>query len=353
MSLPQALKILESEGRIDNLRSQCDNAISLIDSVLLLNLTDLVRASLVYALDVLKSDSTVTAVPVGLRPEQAKKTVSDNSSAVNDEDIIMKWLLSSYTPSSDFSAKSSKEKRTFRGTAQSIKFAIKLRGALGRRASMNEMYVFDTEPGEREAIDRALQNSKEWDWDVWHLHDVSHGRPLQALGWHILHEWDMVKHFKLDKIVLRGWLAFVEAQYQRNEYHSSTHAADVLQSVHFLLGACGAGEHLSSLSIFALLIAAMIHDAGHDGLNNLYHQNAMTSRALLFNDQSVQENYHCMTIFTSMARDPAINILASFDAAQAKEVRRQVRDSDPANSAGRQLLEASDHAHRIKREWAC
>ena len=65
MSLPQALKILESEGRIDNLRSQCDNAISLIDSVLLLNLTDLVRASLVYALDVLKSDSTVTAVPVG------------------------------------------------------------------------------------------------------------------------------------------------------------------------------------------------------------------------------------------------------------------------------------------------
>ena len=49
-----------------------------------------------------------------------------------------------------------------------------------------------------------------------------------------------------------------------------------------------AAELLTPLSIFALLVAAAMHDAGHDGLNNLYHQHALTGRALAFNDQSVQ-----------------------------------------------------------------
>ena len=331
MPFSDALNILESEGKIDRLRSQCDNAIALIDSILLLNLDDKIRASLVYTLDVLKSDSNETAVPVGLRPEKIK--VDETTIIREESDVIMKWLVSNYTPSFNF-AKSSSEKRTFRSLAQSVKFAIKLRGALGRRASMSEMYVFDTEPGERELIAKALQGVGNWDWDIWRLEEVSRGRPLQTLGWHLLHEWDVVKQFKLDKMVLRGWLAFVEAQYQSNAYHSSTHASDVLQSVHFLLGAAGAAQYLPSLSIFALLVAAMIHDAGHDGLNNLYHQNAMTGRALLFNDQSVQENFHCMTIFTSMANDPSINILATLDPAQAREVRRQVAAAAPHAGEG-------------------
>jgi calcium/calmodulin-dependent 3',5'-cyclic nucleotide phosphodiesterase len=68
----------------------------------------------------------------------------------------------------------------------------------------------------------------------------------------------------------------------------------------------------------------MMHDVGHDGLNNLFHQNAATGRALAFNDQSIQENFHCMTIFTSMAADSRINILAALKPSVAREVRRVI-----------------------------
>ena len=45
------------------------------------------------------------------------------------------------------------------------------------------------------------------------------------------------------------------------------------QATNHLLRRCGGAELLSStLSVFALLVAAMVHDAGHDGLNNIYHQ---------------------------------------------------------------------------------
>ena len=121
---------------------------------------------------------------------------------------------------------------------------------------------------------------------------------------------------------LRNFLSFVESQYNDVPYHNSTHAADVLHVAHYMLGCCGAAEPLSALAIFAVLVSAMIHDAGHDGLNNLFHQNAQTDRALAFNDQSVQENYHAATVLARTARDPAVNVLGALDPAQAREARR-------------------------------
>jgi len=32
----------------------------------------------------------------------------------------------------------------------------------------------------------------------------------------------------------------------------------------------------------------MVHDVGHDGFNNVFHKNALTDRAVAFNDQSIQ-----------------------------------------------------------------
>ena len=44
---------------------------------------------------------------------------------------------------------------------------------------------------------------------------------------------------------------------------------------------------LNSLDTLAIIIAAVCHDFGHDGFNNGYHVNAVTDRALRYNDISV------------------------------------------------------------------
>jgi len=121
---------------------------------------------------------------------------------------------------------------------------------------------------------------------------------------------------------LRRWFVFVETAYCDTEYHNATHAADVLQTVHFMLSTAGAKEFLSDLQICALLIGAVVHDLGHDGLNNSFHKNALSDRALRYNDLSVQENFHISTFFCSMKADPAIDIMKTMSPSSQAEMRR-------------------------------
>lgn len=54
---------------------------------------------------------------------------------------------------------------------------------------------------------------------------------------------------------------------------------------------------LNELDVLAILTSSVCHDFAHDGFNNAYHVNAMSERAIRYNDQSVQENYHVAESF--------------------------------------------------------
>lgn len=54
---------------------------------------------------------------------------------------------------------------------------------------------------------------------------------------------------------------------------------------------------LDDLDCVSLLIAGVCHDYAHDGYNNAFHVNAITPRAIRYNDASVQENYHAAESF--------------------------------------------------------
>jgi hypothetical protein len=168
----------------------------------------------------------------------------------------------------------------------------------------------------------ALNGVDEWGWDIFKLKDRSNGRELQVLGWFLIQRWDLIKKLHLKPSVVWRWLAFVESSYTTSEYHNATHAADVLQSIHFMLHTAGATAYLNDLELFAILLAATIHDVGHDGFTNSYHKHVLTDRALSFNDQSIQENFHVWKIFSKMAADTEMNLFQSFSAIQFTEIRR-------------------------------
>lgn len=78
------------------------------------------------------------------------------------------------------------------------------------------------------------------------------------------------------------------------QYHNDLHGADVAQFMFILYKECNL-DVVASLSYFdsvCTLIAAVCHDYGHDGFTNTYHVNKMSSRALRYHDEAVQENYH-------------------------------------------------------------
>ena len=317
MHLSIALQLLQSDGKIHAQMSPLENAVRILESLLTSDLEETARASIVYSIHVMKMERAVAETPIVLQLEEVQHSKNDEV-----DSAVLNWLVSDYTQHSSLISK--KRKRiSLRSVAQGVKFTIKLRGLAGRgQSGCDELGIACYTVDDRARIAVAMENISSWDWDACILGPVTKSRPLQTLGWRLLHEWDLITILKLDRDKVRNWLAFVETRYNKVPYHNSMHAADVLHAAHYLLGMCGTSEYLSALAIFAVLLAAMIHDAGHDGLNNLYHQNAETDRALTFNDQSVQENFHLKIIFSGMVKDSSINILGTLTAAQAKEVRR-------------------------------
>jgi hypothetical protein len=55
-----------------------------------------------------------------------------------------------------------------------------------------------------------------------------------------------------------------------NSYHNSTHAADVVQALVFLLCEDGLHKRFEPLELAAGITAAIVHDVAHPGVSNQF-----------------------------------------------------------------------------------
>eukprot|EP00971_Amphidinium_carterae_P005897 116337-Amphidinium_carterae.1 len=79
-------------------------------------------------------------------------------------------------------------------------------------------------------------------------------------------------------------------------------------------------QFLPDFTQFWLLIAAVAHDSGHLGVNNLYLAEVSHELAVMYNDQSPLENMHCAKLF-EMLKDPGANVFREVDKNLYKEIR--------------------------------
>eukprot|EP01063_Lacrimia_lanifica_P025270 TRINITY_DN33044_c0_g1_i1.p1 TRINITY_DN33044_c0_g1~~TRINITY_DN33044_c0_g1_i1.p1 ORF type:complete len:375 (+),score=141.80 TRINITY_DN33044_c0_g1_i1:55-1179(+) len=109
---------------------------------------------------------------------------------------------------------------------------------------------------------------------------------------------------------LRTFLQVVRHNYNPDvKFHNFKHAFAVLQHCYALLVLCNIRDRFPPLERLALLVSCVCHDLLHPGLNNSYQKNAQTPLALLYNDQSVLENFHCACTF-AILNTPECNLLA-------------------------------------------
>ncbi|KAI8140868.1 hypothetical protein BJV82DRAFT_621434 [Fennellomyces sp. T-0311] len=83
----------------------------------------------------------------------------------------------------------------------------------------------------------------------------------------------------------------VDTTYLNAPYHSFYHAVDIVTMLYYMLIELEAEQYLSRLDIAVLLLAALCHDAGHPGYNNLYQVNFKTELASRYSNTSVLESY--------------------------------------------------------------
>jgi hypothetical protein len=116
----------------------------------------------------------------------------------------------------------------------------------------------------------------------------------------------------------------VICRYPGNPYHNSTHAADVLQTMHVLLTRGGlVPGYADQLTLLGSYMAAIVHDYEHRGRTNDYLVNSHDELAVRYNDRSPMENHHLAAAFDLM-RDPRMAFLSRMPRAQWEKLRRLI-----------------------------
>eukprot|EP00349_Pseudokeronopsis_sp_Brazil_P002326 CAMPEP_0202972114 /NCGR_PEP_ID=MMETSP1396-20130829/33502_1 /ASSEMBLY_ACC=CAM_ASM_000872 /TAXON_ID= /ORGANISM="Pseudokeronopsis sp., Strain Brazil" /LENGTH=215 /DNA_ID=CAMNT_0049702179 /DNA_START=1064 /DNA_END=1711 /DNA_ORIENTATION=- len=120
----------------------------------------------------------------------------------------------------------------------------------------------------------------------------------------------------------------LQQAYRDNPYHSSIHAADVVQNVYYYLNEGGAYEKckITTLDLAALFISSAAHDVDHPGNNNVFEQKKRSKLATLYNDVSVLENHHAATLFFLLEEEQC-NILENVKGDDYSKIRKYMIDN--------------------------
>lgn len=159
------------------------------------------------------------------------------------------------------------------------------------------------------------------------LADAANGQPVKYLGYDLLNRYGIIHKFKVPPATLEIFLVKIEEGYCKfkNPYHNNLHAADVAQTVHYILCQIGLMHWMSDLEIFATLLAALIHDYEHTGTTNNFHVMSGSDKAMLYNDRAVLENHHISAAFRVINEDDC-NVLGNLSKEEYRELRTLVID---------------------------
>jgi cAMP-specific phosphodiesterase 4/calcium/calmodulin-dependent 3',5'-cyclic nucleotide phosphodiesterase len=179
--------------------------------------------------------------------------------------------------------------------------------------------------------------SSDWEIDVLSLAELTNNRPLSTLSMHLFEHHGLISAFQLDRSKLVRFLMAIEHGYpEKNQYHNRAHAASVVHFFHSILShggvaqaaaiAAGANceqDHKSKFIILAGLLAAVVHDYEHEGVNNDFLVKTSNKKAILYNDRSPNENHHVAAAW-HVLQHPECNFLENMGVSDHRQLRRLV-----------------------------
>ncbi|KAF4039461.1 3'5'-cyclic nucleotide phosphodiesterase [Phytophthora infestans] len=203
-----------------------------------------------------------------------------------------------------------------------------LTGAGGIASSMVIAPLPDMPTWEEQTLVRVKQRIQQdgWDLDTLQIADLTGNRPLMYVTAALFELHELHEEFRVDRVVLRNFLYELDDGYLANPYHNSSHAADVVNSVNFLITTLADGQirdTLTNLEFYAALVAAAIHDFRHPGKSNNYLIKAKHDLALQYNDRSILESMHLAETFFIM-RNPLCDIFGRMKDKPYREIRKAI-----------------------------
>lgn len=120
----------------------------------------------------------------------------------------------------------------------------------------------------------------------------------------------VVEQLRTNKETLLHFILQVRLLYNDLPYHNWRHACDVVQFTSLLLQTIDYREVFEPIEICSLLIAALCHDAGHDGFTNIFNRQVMTPIGQIFNGNNCEELFSLSQI-ARIINSPECNIFGN------------------------------------------
>uniref|UniRef100_A0A8C5HDT3 Phosphodiesterase n=1 Tax=Gouania willdenowi TaxID=441366 RepID=A0A8C5HDT3_GOUWI len=248
-------------------------------------------------------------------------TFQDELSGIRSDSVPMEvrdWLASTFTRQGGFMLRRGEDKLRFRSIVHVVQAGIFVERMYRRASNMTGLIY----PPNAIAV---LKHADMWSFDVFALNDATGSHALKFVLYELLTRYNVINHFKVPISAFITFVDSLETGYSRykNPYHNLAHAADVTQTIHYLLLKTGMVHWLTELEIFAIILAAAIHDYEHTGTTNNFHVQTRSDTALLYNDRAVQENHHVSAAYRLLQQDE-MNILSNLSKDDWRDLRALV-----------------------------
>ncbi|KAL8429099.1 hypothetical protein Efla_003152 [Eimeria flavescens] len=162
----------------------------------------------------------------------------------------------------------------------------------------------------------------DWDLDVLCLAQSYQGT-LQHVGWILLRPF--VNILNCGSRSLLRLLQQLEVLYDPElPYHTATHACQVAHAAMVLNSELGLDPRNEKIGSFCLCLAALAHDVGHLGKTNGFLQQSRHPLAIIYNDQSIMENFHSSLLFRIINEIPSTNVFRSQSSESYQAIRQQI-----------------------------
>nr|XP_046264419.1 calcium/calmodulin-dependent 3',5'-cyclic nucleotide phosphodiesterase 1A isoform X2 [Scatophagus argus] len=277
------------------------------------SLTDL-KKNLEYAASVLES--------VYIEETRRLVDTEDELSDIQSESVpseVRDWLASTFTRQMGLMLRRNEEKPRFRSIVHAVQAGIFVERMYRRTSNMVGLSY-------PPSVISVLKNVDKWSFDVFALNEASGDHALKFIFYELLTRYDLISRFKIPISAVVSFVEALEVGYSKhkNPYHNLMHAADVTQTVHYLLLKTGMVHWLTELEIFAMIFAAAVHDYEHTGTTNNFHIQTRSDTAILYNDRSVLESHHVSAAYRLLQDDDEMNILYNLSKDDWRELRALV-----------------------------
>jgi hypothetical protein len=168
----------------------------------------------------------------------------------------------------------------------------------------------------------VLQSLRTWDFDAFSSLTIAEACAVASHTTLSLNVWHAWASLNIDHHRAIKFVGACSSKYNPNPFHNWWHAVDVCWSLcRYMQLMDSDALLLGEMTQFWLMIAALGHDLGHEGLNNQFLVATSHRLALMYNDKSPLENMHCASLFQILADDKSA-VFKTVEKLEYKEVRK-------------------------------